>query len=241
MPDHLPDHSYERLLATPVLETVDRLRQRIAIRFPDRDLGQVAAELHTLVAEIADVAPEHRARLRLARIVSRVLVVLIVAGTVVALALAAGAAGDVEDGLDWLALVETTVNDLVFAAIAVFFCYSVPERLQRGRLLDLLHRLRSVAHIVDMHQLTKDPERLRPGYVGTGVGQPLDLDRHQLERYLDYCAELFSLIAKAAALCAEESRDAVVLDTVSTIETLTTSMSREVWQKIEVLGRHPEH
>jgi hypothetical protein len=42
---------------------------------------------------------------------------------------------------------------------------------------------------------------------------------------------------KTAALCAEESRDAVVLDTVSTIESLTTGMSRNIWQKISVLPK----
>ena len=63
-----------------------------------------------------------------------------------------------------------------------------------------------------------------------------DLDRDQMERYLTYCSELLSLIGKTAALCAEESRDAVVLDTVSTIEELTLGMSRKIWQKISVLG-----
>ncbi len=53
--------------------------------------------------------------------------------------------------------------------------------------------------------------------------------------YLDYCSELLSLTSKAAALCAEESTDALVLDTVSEIENLTTGMSRKIWQKISLL------
>ncbi len=36
-------------------------------------------------------------------------------------------------------------------------------------------------------------------------------------------------------MCAEETQDAVVLNTVSTIETLTTEMSQQIWQKISVL------
>ncbi|GEP39892.1 hypothetical protein NPS01_35550 [Nocardioides psychrotolerans] len=48
-------------------------------------------------------------------------------------------------------------------------------------------------------------------------------------------ATLLSLVAKTAALCAEESRDAVVLDTVNSIEELTTGMSRKIWQKISTL------
>ncbi len=56
-----------------------------------------------------------------------------------------------------------------------------------------------------------------------------------MEHYLDYCSELLSLVSKTAALCAEESRDSVVLETVSRIEQLTNGMSRKIWQKISVL------
>ena len=229
--------SFEKLQAEPVAQTVARLQERIEARFPARGLSQVAATLHGLVGEVADDASAHRHRIRTTRLVSRALAALIAVGTVVVLALAVRSArGDAgPDGLDWLPLLETTINDLVFAAIAVFFLYTVPERLQRGSILKLLHRLRSLAHIIDMHQLTKDPERLRSSFVPTSVSVEVDLDRDQMERYLDYCSELLSLVGKTAALCAEESRDSVVLDTVSTIETLTTGMSRKIWQKISVL------
>ena len=136
---------------------------------------------------------------------------------------------------EWVPLIESIINDLVFAAIAVFFLYALPGRMARERLLTQLHRLRSLAHIVDMHQLTKDPERLRPGFRSTHDSMDPHLGRDDLERYLDYCSELLSMVGKVAALCAEESQDAVVLDTVSTIENLTTSMSRKIWQKISLL------
>jgi len=60
-----------------------------------------------------------------------------------------------------------------------------------------------------------------------------------MEAYLEYCTELLSLVGKTAALCAEESRDQVVLDTVRAIETLTISLSREIWQKIALLRPVP--
>src|SRR3546814_678158 len=139
--------------------------------------------------------------------------------------------------IEWLPLIETGINDLVFAAIAIWFLWSVPERLQRETTLGMLHRMRSLAHIIDMHQLTKDPERLRASFNATDKSaQPMDLSPDELEYYLDYCSELLSLVAKAAALCAEESQDSVVLDTVSTVETLTAALSREIWQKIAILN-----
>jgi hypothetical protein len=134
-------------------------------------------------------------------------------------------------------LVESVINDLVFAAIAVVFLWAFPERLERRSLLRLLHRLRSLAHVIDMHQLSKDPEQLRPEYTPTEESVRHGLDAEQLRHYLDYCSEMLSLTAKTAALCAEYSTDSVVLETISDIETLTTQLSSKIWQKISLLPR----
>ena len=227
----------ERLEPQPVLETVRRLEDRIAARFPERGLRKVAAELVDLTADVGRDAAGIQGRVRAVRMVSRIGAAIVLAATVVAVVLAANAAVDEgpEQGLDWLFLVESSINDLAYAAIALYFLYSVPERVQRGHTLKLLHRLRSLAHIIDMHQLTKDPERLNPSFQSTAVSPDPGLDRAQLEHYLDYCSELLSLVGKTAALCAEESRDAIVLETVSRIEQLTNGMSRKIWQKISVL------
>jgi len=158
--------------------------------------------------------------------------------TVLALVLAVHDAffdNGVENSIDVLDLAETAISDLVYASIAIFFLWSFPERLQRSRLLNLLHQLRSTAHIIDMHQLTKDPEQLKPSFVPSRASRPLGMTRDQVERYLDYCSELLSLVGKTAALCAEESRDSLVLETVSTVETLTVGLSRKIWQKISNL------
>ena len=137
-------------------------------------------------------------------------------------------------------LVESVINDLVFAAIAVVFLWAFPERLERRTLLRLLHRLRSLAHVIDMHQLSKDPEQVSPAYTPTARASRHGLDAEQLHHYLDYCSEMLSLTAKTAALCAEHSTDAVVLETISTIETLTTDLSNKIWQKISLCPAHDD-
>lgn len=231
-------YSFEKVQAAPVLATVHRLEQRIEARFPGRGLHRVAGELGRLVDEVATSTASVRGRRSWLRPVSRagIVAVLLLATVVMALAVRAAIVDAPDDGLAWIPLLESAVNDLVFAVLAVWFLWSVPERLQRERLLELLHRLRSMAHIVDMHQLTKDPERLRASFNPTSVSVDMDLTPNELEHYLDYCSELLSLIGKAAALCAEESRDGVVLDTVSTVEALTVSLERKIWQKIAVLN-----
>ena len=228
----------EPLDADAVREVVVELEARIAARFPKRGLRQVAADLALIIDAVETSTAEQQGRVRLARLASRVLLWLILAGTAVVIAYAfkdAVFGGKVRSTLDLLPVIETVINDVVFAGIAVFFLYSFPERVQRGRLLNLLHQLRSTAHIIDMHQLTKDPEQLKPSFVPSAVSKPLELNRDEMERYLDYCSELLALVGKSAALCAEESRDDVVLDTVSTVETLCVGISRKIWQKISNL------
>ncbi|WP_310526904.1 hypothetical protein [Nocardioides sp.] len=178
----------ERLSASAVQQTVVRLSERIGARFPARGLARVAAELTRLADDVSTGAAATRGRLRWVRQVSLVGVGIVVLATLVALVLAMQDAGRVDSSVDWLPLIESAINDLVFAALAVFFLHALPNRLERGQLLGLLHRLRSLAHIVDMHQLTKDPERLRDDFVTTSVSPELDLDRAGMEHYLDYCS-----------------------------------------------------
>ena len=159
--------SLERLSASAVQATVVRLSERIEARFPARGLARVAVELTRLAADVSVGAAGARSRLRWVRLASRVGVFLVVIATLAALVLAMQDAGRIDSSVAWLPLIESAINDLVFAAIAVFFLHALPNRLERGQLLGLLHRLRSLAHIVDMHQLTKDPERLRDDFVRT--------------------------------------------------------------------------
>src|SRR5262249_48896753 len=90
-----------------------------------------------------------------------------------------------------------------------------------------LHRLRSLAHVIDMHQLSKDPEQLSPNYVPTAQSILHGLDADQLYHYLNYCSEMLSRTAKTSALCGEYSSDGVVLETISYIETLTTDLLQQ--------------
>ncbi len=228
---------YDHLEPEPVLRTAKLLERRIEARHAERNLVRVAREVVQVIEDVGTGSMQSSTRLRMSRIVSKTLILLVGVAAVTALGFALRDAFDdpVESSFDWLALAETTVNNLVFVAIAVFFLYSLPDRVQRGYTLKMLHKLRSLAHIIDMHQLDKDPERLRSSFEPTPVTLRVNLNRDQMESYLNYCSELLSLVGKAAALCAEESQDAVVLDAVSTIETLTTSLSRKVWQKISVL------
>jgi hypothetical protein len=101
---------------------------------------------------------------------------------------------------DLLQATESAVNEVILFALAIFFLLSLETRVKRCRALRALHRLRSIAHIVDMHQLTKDPEHLLSPRMATPSSPKRSFTRFELARYLDYCSELLSLTSKLAAL-----------------------------------------
>ena len=131
--------------------------------------------------------------------------------------------------------IEAGVNDLVFVAVAVFFLLTLETRLKRRRALRAIHELRSIAHVIDMHQLTKDPEWVLDRGRETGVLPPRTMNRFELSRYLDYCSEALSLTGKVAALYMKDFDDPVALQAVNEVEALTTGLSRKIWQKLTIL------
>ena len=142
------------------------------------------------------------------------------------------------DGLPELVqALEAAISNLVFLGATVFFLITLETRLKRRKALAALHQLRSLAHIVDMHQLTKDPERIASPEPNTASSPVRTLTAPELGRYLDYCSELLSLVSKIAALHVQYFTDPVALAAVNEIETLTTGLSGKIWQKITLLDR----
>ncbi len=101
--------------------------------------------------------------------------------------------------------------------------------------LKAIHELRALAHIVDMHQLTKDPESYFAPRGKTAPPAKRAMTSFELNRYLDYCSELLALISKIAALYVQDFQDPVLLDAVDDVEDLTAGFSRKIWQKITIL------
>ena len=236
------ERTFQRLDAREVDATLSQLRNRIEARFPERDLVNVANELHDAIARVSVESSSRRRQLLLVRWTIAIGATAIGAAAVLAIALAMRDAIRASEGtraFEWLPVVESAINDIAFAGIAIFFLLSLPARQRRRSGLDLLHRLRSLAHVVDMHQLTKDPDRLLAAPAPTSASVTNEFGAPDLGRYLVYCSELLALVGKTAALCAQEVTDDVVLDRVSEIEILTSDMSRMIWQKLSLLHGAP--
>ncbi|MBK7939452.1 MAG: hypothetical protein IPJ82_21260 [Lewinellaceae bacterium] len=126
-------------------------------------------------------------------------------------------------------------QELILLGLAFFFLINLETRLKQRSALAALHRLRSIAHVVDMHQLTKDPAYLLGQFTQTQASPDRNLTRHQLTRYLDYCSEMLALNSKIAALFAQNMEDPVILNAVNDLEALTQGMAAKIWQKIMIL------
>ena len=230
---------YQELDPDKITATIDMLGHRIRERFPEAGLGSLSDRL----LEISRIAKQESLRnakpLWSFRVGIGLLIVLILAGVFVAVRTVAEM--EVEFGFNELIqTMEAGINDIVFVGIAIWFLTTLETRIKRNRALEALHELRAIAHIIDMHQLTKDPDRLLLSGRETKSSPRPELDKFNLNRYLDYCTELLSLTGKVAALYVQHFNDEVALASVNEIESLTTGLSQKIWQKIMILDTIPD-
>jgi hypothetical protein len=231
----MPPPSFRALDSVRIVETLRRLRQRIEERFPAAGLVDVARDLESLGAKCAMEATALGAPnwpLRVAA--GAVLAIVLAAAVNIVIPLWPGTARFATMS-ELVQAIDSAVNDAVFLGVAIWFFVTLERRLKRRTALRALHELRSVAHIVDMHQLTKDPERLLSPQPDTRSSPSRAMTSDQLGRYLDYCSELLSLTSKLAVLYVQRFDDSIVLQGVNDVETLTNGLSRKIWQKISIL------
>jgi hypothetical protein len=232
MTDHAPI-----LKAEYIVKTVERLRARISERFPKSGLSDVASGL----AETARTTAARVEELSQPNYLLRAL-----AGLAIALGLAAQIY--FAEIIDWSRVLQhadpvgltegldAIVNLLILAFGAIWFVLTLEQRLKRRRILARLYELRAFAHVVDMHQLTKDPTVILSESKPTESSPDRRMTEFELSRYLDYCAEMLALIAKLAALYGSRTRDRDVMVAVTEIEELSSDLGRKIWQKIMILS-----
>jgi hypothetical protein len=140
--------------------------------------------------------------------------------------------------MDLFHFVEAVLRACFFLGAAVLFLVSLEVRMKRRRALKALHELRAMAHVVDMHQVAKDPEGLMRGHP-PGPNAPTQTTKtpEELNRYLNYCNELLSIISKVAALYVQDFPDAPTVAAADQVESLCSGLSQRIWQKIMVLDQ----
>ena len=212
------------------------LQSRIAERFPGSGLSHVAADLRSLAERTAPVIERAREPNLLLRTAVGVSVVLVLVLAIAPFYLLRTLPFDAFAGVGAMfQAIESATQDLIFLSIAIWFLLTLEGRIKRRAALIELHRLRSVVHVVDMHQLTKDPEHLFSPGMTTPSSPERGMTRFELARYLDYCSELLAITSKLAACHVQHINDPVVLSAVSDVEVLASNLANKIWQKIMIL------
>jgi hypothetical protein len=226
---------YRTLNAEILVERIAALQQRIAERFPERNLNKVCAELLAVAEEshaktIAIRQPIWPLRLAVGGLILLVATAAIVAVPQVVLL------ESTQFGLsEFLQAVEAGTNNILLIGAALLFLTTAERRIKQKRTLAALHELRVLAHVIDMYQLTKDPERILGRGPRTASSPKENMTSFELTRYLNYCVEMLSLIGKVAALYVQDFDDEVAVAAVNELEDLTTALSSKIWQKIMIL------
>lgn len=230
--------NFRRLDPDKIVETIKALQRRIERRFPGSGLGKV-------VAEMLGVAEETVARTQWIQKPQVLLRTVAVVLTMAIIALLITLVRHIhqfnfDDFTNSVQALDSSIGSVVFIGATILFFVNWEHRIKRDRALKALHELRALAHIVDMHQLTKDPESYFARQQPAGLAPRRAMTPFELNRYLDYCSEAQAIISKIAALYVQKFPDPVLLDAVDDVEALTAGFSRKIWQKItliETMGR----
>ena len=224
---------YRALKEDKLIETVEQLRKRISDRFPDSGLSRVADELVQVTRESVERAASIRRPNFWLRGGLVVIALLALGGILWHFVSSPDFKTAVQDSIGFLDAAKGV--GLYLVAIAAFLI-TLEFRFKRRKALRAIHELRAMAHLIDMHQLNKDTERL-----GTPEGPTMENGRlmtaDEVGRYLHSCSQLLAILSKVAQLYVQDFPDATAETAVDHFEGLATGLSGKIWQKIMILDR----
>ncbi len=172
-----------RLDADAVGQTIDLLCQRVEERFPDSGLSRVGRELARIAKQTRETAAAIARPILTVRVAVALLIGLVItflASTLVSLR----RPKEPVEAFQFIQVLESGINDVVLVGAGIFFLVTLETRIKRRRALAALRELRAVAHIIDMHQLTKDPEWIMGRGEKSSILPPREMTRFELSRYL---------------------------------------------------------
>lgn len=225
---------FSKLDSAAIVATLERLEQRIGARFPDSGLRRVAGELLRVARQLERDVEHLGGPVWWVRALGFVAIVGLAILAWGAVSTALRLSHKAPSVAEFLQALDAGVNEFLLLGAAIYFFLSLEGRLKRRKALHTLHQLRSVAHVVDMHQMSKDPEDFVTRRLAADADGP-PLTRDDLARYYDFCSELLSILSKLAALHAQYLNDPVVLNAVNDVESLAGTLSVKIWQKTMIL------
>ncbi len=225
VPSNEPRPASDWLDAGRLIEKIEQVRDLAREDFHDRGLPRRVDDIRRLVGDAARLGESVKDRSPLDFLVpSMVILGLLVISMPVLLALRLPS----EISLSVLEVfepIDAAMNVVLLVLGLWFVIYRTLVERRRAKMMRMIHRFRSIVHLLDLVQLTKSIEPDRE--------DPLSIE--QRVRYLDLCSQSTSLAAKGAALLIARYSDARVVAAVNEIETVCSGISQKIWNKIQVL------
>lgn len=232
-----PTMDYAHLDGREITRTAGLLVQRIHERFPESGLKKVCLVIHRTCGETQSSIDDLKRPVWALRSIAFGMWML--TGLMLVYFLLGGIEWDhvalPKTYTGFIGLLEPSLGSVVFLTAYFLFIGSIESRWKQRKILEALNRLRSLSHVIDMHQLTKDPERLHFSGPDTASSPERTLSPFLLSRYLDYCSEMLALLSKVSALWAQAFPEPKILTAVDEIEMLSDGLSRKIWQKLMIL------
>ena len=232
---------YQSLDGNRIVDTVKGLLKRVCESFPDANLHVVCGDLVSLAKNVNSRSEHFGRRVYWLHGVAYIPTILCLLGVGVVAIVHRGDFRSVDlrqiTRLDsMLPLLDAGTNVAIVVGALLLFLLTIETRWKRSKALAVIHEIRSIAHIIDMHHLTKDLGSVLAKMDSTSDPSHTTIKNpNDLNCYLDYCSEMLALTGKMAALCIQHFNDPVVLAAVTEIETMTTGLSNKIWQKKMVL------
>ena len=222
---------YQQLNIDKIIEIIQTLSLRIQDRFPQADLLNVNSELKELAIKSKATNAQLAKPYILIRIAFILLIFIASASIIYTMFML-----KFDDSLlavqNFITVSEAFLNETVTIGFAFYFLYKFEDFIKQKKILTALQELRTIAHIIDLHQLTKDPTHILAEK--TKNSPKREFTKAEVSRYLIYCSEMLSLTSKIAATYVFNNKDEMILNTIHDIEVLCSTLASKIWQKIEL-------
>jgi len=225
---------YFSLNPEKIVKTTEKLLTRIEEKFPNRGIQKLCNSLLEIAFKSRDRSEWIGKPLIPIRFGISILIIVVMLG-IIKVCLILNVKLMAFELAEFIQTFDAFINVLIFVGLFLLFLITIETRIKRRRALKAIHELRALAHVIDMHQLTKDPEVILIKNKMDSDMQHEAMTPFELMRYLDFCCDMLSIIGKVAALYVQDFDDPILLSSVNEIQSLTMGLSSNIGQKIQTV------
>jgi hypothetical protein len=224
------------LLSDEIQKTCENLQIRVQERFPKASLNRTCKDLLSIAGEADKTSAWIKRPDFLIRISAWFCVALLICVLIPPYVKLQVTTLNVNIA-DFFQMIDSSFNIIVVLGGTWFYLITNEIRQKRKKVISAINKLKCLAHIIDAHQLTKDPTSST--FLKTDSSPVRKLSDYELGRYLDYCSEMLSLIGKIAFLYIQDFEDPIANDHVNDLENLTTGLCQKIGLKALMIDRIP--